>query len=385
MRIVYCIDEMSHPGGIGRVTSVKANWWAEHGHDVWIATSNQCGKPDFYELNPNVKRKDFAMGFQLGIDNSNLLLKAIRKIGKMKHYRRELETFINEIKPDIVVSTFTNDSDFLYKFKDGSKKVLEFHFSHDGFNSQIKYGPKSLKNTLLLKYRLWKHEKIARKYDAFVVLTHEDAEAWKGYENLHVIHNMSTINPSMVSTCEEKRVVAIGRFDFQKQFGRLVEIWGGDIAKSNPDWKLLIYGQGPEEKALQMQIDALGLTGKIALHKPTNKITDVYCNSSILTMTSCYEGWGLVITEAMECGVPAVAYACKCGPRDIIDDGINGFLIDEGDKLDFAEKLQRLISNTDERKAFGSRAKEKSKCYSVDVIMQQWEKLFNDLTYSSGQ
>lgn len=385
MRIVYCIDEMSHPGGIGRVTSVKANWWAGHGHDVWIATSNQCGKPDFYELNPNVKRKDFAMGFQLGIDNSNLLLKAIRKIGKMKHYRRELETFINEIKPHIVVSTFTNDSDFLYKFKDGSKKVLEFHFSHDGFNSQIKYGPKSLKNTLLLKYRLWKHEKIARKYDAFVVLTHEDAEAWKGYENLHVIHNMSTINPSMVSTCDEKRVVAIGRFDFQKQFGRLIEIWGGDIAKSNPDWKLLIYGQGPEEKALQMQIDALGLTGKIELHKPTNKITDVYCNSSILTMTSCYEGWELVITEAMECGVPAVAYACKCGPRDIIDDGINGFLIDEGDKLDFAEKLQRLISNTDERKAFGSRAKEKSKCYSVDVIMQQWEKLFNDLTCSSGQ
>lgn len=384
MRIVYCIDEMSHPGGIGRVTSVKANWWVEHGHDVWIATSNQCGKPDFYELNPKVKRKDFAMGFQLGIDNSNLLLKAIRKIGKMKHYRRELEAFVNEVKPDIVVSTFTNDSDFLYKFKDGSKKVLEFHFSHDGFKSQIKYGPKSLKNTLLLNYRLWKHERIARKYDAFVVLTNEDAESWKGYNNLHVIHNMSTIEPMSVSTCEEKRVIAIGRFDFQKQFRRLVEIWNL-IAESNPNWKLMIYGQGPEENELQMQIDALGLTQKIELCKPTNKITEVYCHSSILAMTSCYEGWGLVITEAMECGVPAVAYACKCGPRDIIDDGINGFLIDEDDKNGFAEKLQRLITNTDERKSFGSRAKEKSKCFSVDAIMQQWEKLFNHLTCSSGQ
>ena len=83
--------------------------------------------------------------------------------------------------------------------------------------------------------------------------------------------------------------------------------------------------------------------------------------------------------------MPAVAYACKCGPRDIIDDGINGFLIDEDDKNGFAEKLQRLITNTDERKSFGIKAKEKSLCYSVDVIMKQWEKLFNHLTCSSGQ
>ena len=378
MRIIYCLDEMSHPGGIGRVTSLKANWWAEHGQEVWVVTANQCGEEDYYELHPSVVRKDFAIGFQLGIDNKNLLMKALRKVIKMRKYRKELDLLIYEVKPDIVVSTFTNDSDFLYKLKDSSKKVLEFHFSHDGFKSQMKYGAQTLKNKLLLTYRLKKHERTAKKYDAFVVLTHEDAEAWKGYENLHVIPNMLSFAPKEVSSCKEKRVIAVGRLDFQKKFDRLIGIWTL-VNEQYPEWKLDIYGQGPDEEALRKQIEELGIGDSVSIKEPTTKIAEEYAKSSILAMTSTYEGWGLVLTEAMATGVPCVAYACKCGPRDIIEDGRNGYLVEEGDKQIFAQRLLELMNNEELRKTMGRNALESSKKYNVDRVMELWVTLFTEL------
>ena len=379
MRIIYCLDEMSHPGGIGRVTSIKANWFAEHGHDVWVVTANQCGEQDYYELHPSVKRKDFAIGFQLGIDNGNLLMKFVRKIGKMRRYRRELEQFIYEVKPDIVVSTFTNDSDFLYKLKDGSKKVLEFHFSHEGFKSQMKYGSQTLKNKLLLTYRLRKHERIAKKYDAFVVLTHEDAESWKGYDNLHVIHNMLSFESQETSTCTEKRVIAVGRLDFQKKFDSLIDVWAL-VDKECPEWKLDIFGQGPDRDRLLKLIAEKGLGDSVSIQEPTRDIIKEYAASSILAMTSTYEGWGLVLTEAMSVGVPCVAYACKCGPRDIIENDKNGYVIEEGDKETFAKRLVELMENGELRQELGRNAKESSKKYNVDNIMGQWLALFSKIT-----
>lgn len=375
MRIVYCIDEMSHPGGIGRVTSIKANWFAEHGHEVWIVTANQCGEQDYYELHPSVNRKDFAIGFQLGIDNGNLLMKFIRKIGKMRRYRRELEQFIYEVKPDIVVSTFTNDSDFLYKLKDGSKKVLEFHFSHEGFKSQMKYGPQTLKNKLLLTYRQKKHERIAKKYDAFVVLTHEDAESWRGYDNLHVIPNMLSFEPKEHSTCTEKRVIAVGRLDFQKKFDRLIDIWAL-VTKECPDWRLDIFGQGPDKETLVKQIQLLDLDKIITINPPTKQIGREYQKASVFVMTSTYEGLPMTLLEAISYGLPCVSYIFPCGPRDIIEDEKNGYIIEGGDKEKFAQKLVELMKNDPLRCEFGKNAKESSKKYNIDKIMEQWLALF---------
>jgi len=378
MRIVYCLDEMSHPGGIGRVTSIKANWFTEHGHEVWVVTANQGDEKDYYRLHPSVKRKDFAIGFQLGSDNSHLILKFVRKIGKMRRYRRELEQFILEVKPDIVVSTFTNDSDFLYKLKDGSKKVLEFHFSHKGFKSQMKYGPQTLKNKLLLTYRLRKHERIAKKYDAFVVLTHEDAESWKDYDNLHVIHNMLSFESQEVSTCREKRVIAVGRLDFQKKFDRLVDIWAL-VNKECPEWKLDIFGQGIDKEKLQKQIHSLGLDKVIKINPPTKQIEREYQESSVFAMTSTYEGLPMTLLEAISYGLPCIAYSFPCGPRDIIEDGKNGYVVEEGNKETFAQRLVELMKNDELRQEMGRNAQESSRKYSVDNIMEQWLALFSKM------
>lgn len=378
MRIMYCLDEMSHPGGIGRVTSLKANWWAKHGHEVWIVTANQCDAEDYYGLHPSVRRKDFAIGFQLGIDNGNLLMKALRKVGKMRRYHKELEAYIYKVKPDIVVSTFTNDSDFLYKLKDGSKKVLEFHFSHEGFKSQMMYGPQSLKNKLLLTYRLKKHERLAKKYDAFVVLTHEDAEAWKGYENLHVIPNMLSFESTELSSGKEKRVIAVGRLDFQKKFDRLIGIWEL-VCLTNKNWHLSIYGKGPDKEMLLKMIEEKGLKDRVDIYEPTPKIKEKYQRSSIYVMTSTYEGLPMTMLEATSMGLPCIAYNFPCGPRDIIEDGRNGYLVEEGDEQIFAMRLTELMNNEELRLTMSKNAVVSSKKYNVDRVMEQWVTLFTGL------
>lgn len=382
MRIVYCLPEMSHPGGIGRVTAIKANYLVEHNYEVHIVTSNQFDSPMYYRLNPKIKHIDMGIGFQAGGDNGNLIKKYIRRRCKMRLYRKKLEAFLYNVKADIVVSTFNNDSDFLYKLEDGSRKVLEYHFSHDGYKSQIKNTGNSFSHKLFLILRLLKQERVARKYDAFVVLTHEDAKAWKGYKNLHVIPNMLSFEPQNLSSCESKRVIAVGRLDSQKSFNRLLDIWY-DVHKECPEWKLIIFGTGVDELILQTQIKNLKLSNVVSISKPTKKIEKEYLKSSVLCMTSTYEGWGLVLTEAMSCGVPCVAYACKCGPRDIIENGVNGFCINEGNKTDFVRKLVQLMKDDSLRKSFSKGAKYKSNQYKKDIIMPIWQSLFEMLLSDS--
>lgn len=378
MRIVYCTPEISHPGGIGRVTTLKANWLAEHGHEVYVVTSSQCGEPNYFDLNHNVKHIDFGIGFQAGMDNTNVIKKLINKWGKMRMYEKCLRDFLYDIKADIVVSTFSNDSDFLYKFKDGSKKVLEFHFSHDGYKSVIKYGNLGYLQNLVQIYKIRKQEVIAKKYDAFVVLTREDAEAWKGYHNIHVIPNMLTFESNEVSNLSKKRVIAVGRLDYQKKFDRLIYIWK-IVHEECPDWKLDIFGQGPEKEHLQEMIDAMNLHSIVSINPPTSYIREEYLQSSILAMVSSYEGWGLILSEAMTCGLPCVAYACKCGPRDIISNGIDGFLIEENDKNTFVKQLKKLIKSDELRKEMGQNAKIKSFQFSREIIMNTWINFFENI------
>ncbi|MCC8173457.1 MAG: glycosyltransferase, partial [Odoribacter sp.] len=102
--------------------------------------------------------------------------------------------------------------------------------------------------------------------------------------------------------------------------------------------------------------------------------------SSIFALTSRYEGFGLVITEAMNCGVPPVVYSCKCGPKDIIQNGKNGFLVEANNKKEFIHKLTLLMNNENLRKEIGKAAKERSEDFHADIIMQKWIKLFHSLT-----
>lgn len=145
----------------------------------------------------------------------------------------------------------------------------------------------------------------------------------------------------------------------------------------HPDWHLDLYGDGdikdiPWTEEKQQQIN-------IHVHKPDSDIFSRYMESSIFVLTSVYEPFGLVMPEAMSCGLPVVAFDCPSGPANIITDGIDGYLIKNRDISLFAEKLCLLIENPQLRQTMGNAAVQSSQKYSVERIMPQWMNLFNEL------
>lgn len=380
MRFIYCLPEISHPGGIGRITSIKANYLASIGHEVTIITTDQNKLPSYFNLHRNVKLIDFNINFNS--NEGNLIKKLLHKIIKLHKYKNQLSNFIYQNKPDYIISTFTNEASFLYKIKDGSKKILECHFNHDlykcmGCAFQL---PNYMK--LYYEFKTKRNEYIIKKYDAFVTLTNEDAILWGHQPNLHVIPNILSFNINEQATLINKRIIAVGRLDAQKKFDRLLNIWS-KVTNQVSNWELYIFGQGPDKEILKNLISALNLQNNTFIKSPTPNIITEYMKSSILVMTSTYEGFGMVLTEAMACGLPVIAYGCKCGPKDIIVNGENGFCINNNDETDFINKLLYIMQNYQERIRMGNNAKLYSKKYTQDTIMKIWMNLFYELKNKS--
>jgi glycosyltransferase involved in cell wall biosynthesis len=149
-------------------------------------------------------------------------------------------------------------------------------------------------------------------------------------------------------------------------------------AGKHPDWILRIYGDGMREQ-LQQQIDSLGITASCILEPTVSNIVDKYCESSIFALSSRFEGFGMVIIEAMACGVPPVSFTCPCGPRDIISDGKDGLLVEDGNIEQLAEKISYLIENEDIRKKMGQQARMDVQRFRIENIAEQWKQLFESL------
>lgn len=174
-----------------------------------------------------------------------------------------------------------------------------------------------------------------------------------------------------------KQVIAVGRYVPQKGFDRLIPAWQL-VARKHPDWILRIYGDGMREQ-LQQQIDSLGITASCILEPTVSNIVDKYCESSIFALSSRFEGFGMVIIEAMACGVPPVSFTCPCGPQDIISDGKDGLLVEDGNIEQLAEKISYLIENEDIRKKMGQQARMDVQRFRIENIAEQWKQLFESL------
>lgn len=374
MKIVYSILGTYNAGGMERVLANKANYLARMGYELTIVTTDQKARLPHFELDPLICQVDLAINYTddegLGIFKKMLSYKRRQRI-----HRERLESLLLPLKADIVISMFDHDVSFLHAVQDGSKKVLEIHFSRF---KRLQYARKGLWK-LVNTWRSAQDLVLARKYDRFVVLTHEDHTYWKGLKNSVVIPNANTFTVPARAALTEKRAIAVGRFDYQKGFDELIAIWKTIHARC-PDWKLDIYGQGPLQGDMLVQIHALGLDGQIALHAPIKNIRDAYMHSSLVLMSSRYEGLPMTLLEAQACGLPMVAYACKCGPRDIIKPGKNGYLIAEGDRGDFADKACRLMEKAKLRQQMGQNAWEMAENFDEERIMRQWLLLFDRLT-----
>lgn len=370
MKILYCIAGTCHAGGMERVLTNKANYLVAHGMDVVIVTTDQRGLPPFFELDPRIRCIDLHVNYEEN-NGKSFLNKLVHYPLKQYKHKRRLKQLLFREHPDVTISMFCNDAHFIPGIKDGSAKLLEIHFSKF---KRMQYGRKGLWR-LADWWRSKQDEKTVQRFDKFIVLTEEDRGYWGALSNIRVIPNALTFSTSQVSSLENKKVVAIGRYTHQKGFERLIDAWN-ILAPQFPDWKLEIVGDGEERSSLQRQIQLYGLEQQIALVSPTRNIERVYQEASLFVLSSRYEGLPMVLLEAQAFGLPVVSFTCKCGPKDIVEEGVTGYLVEEGDIQGLARQMAVLMGNESLRKQMGRKAKEASFRYSEETVMKQWLDMF---------
>ena len=377
MKIIYCTHSTYNPGGMERVLLNKVTYLSALPEwEVSVVTTDQHQRPSFYPFPEKVRMTDLEINYS--DDNDKGIWKKITSyLRKRKEHKRKLTALLLKEKPDIVVSLYPSESSFIPDIKDGSKKVLELHYCKF---FRLQYGRRGLLGWID-KLRTRQDEQIVRRFDKFVVLTNEDKGYWGDLPNIEVIPNAAIHVSKNYSEVKNKRVIAVGRLDYQKGFDRLIQAWKlVQYTGQFTDWKLDIFGQGEWREMLQQMIDEQGLQNTAKINPPTNAILNEYVHSSLLVMSSNYEGFGMVLVEAMSCGVPVISFDCKCGPKDIIQTGINGLLVPNGDIQALADAMMKVMEDEAYRKMLSLNARKVVDTYSEQAVMSQWIRLFTSIT-----
>lgn len=376
MKIAYCIPGLYNSGGMERVLTLKANYFADVlGYDVVVILTEGKEKDYYYKLSSRIK----VINLDIDFDSTYglpIYIRAFKQIKKERLFKKKLENTLFKERPDITISLLRREINFLTSIKDGSIKIGEIHFGRDNFRTLEEYRLPQSVRIFLAKRWINSFIKKVKKLDSFVVLTHEDKEKWSELNNITVIHNPLTFYPSETSDCSSKQVIAAGRYVPIKRFDHLIEAWA-IVSQEHTDWTLQLYGAGNREQ-YQSLMEKYQLKNCF-INPPIPDIEQKYCDSSVFVLSSKNEGFGMVIIEAMACGVPPVSYDCPCGPKDIITDQEDGLLVESGNISMLAEKIIYLIENEEIRKEMGQSARIKSQQFLIDNIGKKWDELFNYL------
>ena len=381
MKIVYCFNSISYLGGIQRVLPVKANALAEiEGNEVYVIVTDNIPGTQIHPLSHKVHLIDLGINYYYRDQERSRLANMFVYMHKRRLHRKKLKQELDRINPDIVISMGGSEKYMLATMKSNKwKRIREFHserFYRKNLSSSLF---DKISASLLNFYDFNLREK---KYDRIVVLTNEDIETnWNGWKNVEMIPNPVSFTCEEPSLLINKTIVALGRLDHQKNFASLINSFSL-VSELHPDWTLRIYGVGSQERMLNERIQTLNLQDRIKLMGYTKDVQSALKDGSIFCLSSIEEGFALVIVEAMECGVPVVSYQCPCGPKDIVSDGVDGFLVPVNDERAMADRICLLIEDEELRHKMGAAAKETAKKYHIENITKQWMQLFNELINS---
>lgn len=381
MRIVYCLNSIRYLGGIQSVTVTKANALAAiPGNEVFVLVTDNKEGVQTKPLSDKVHLIDLGINYYDGDRNRSRIANFFVYSIKRKKHRKILYKTLCDINPDIVISIGQSEKYMLLSMRNRTWKVIrEFHFER---NYRKQLATSKLDKLIASAQDFYDFKFKEKKYDQIVVLTEEDKTTnWKGWNNVSVIPNPVAFASEEVSRLENNRVVSLGRLENQKNYASLIKSFK-IVNGVHPNWNLDIYGSGSQRNQLQSLINELNLGENVHLMGTTNNVRNVLISASAFALSSIMEGFAVVLVEAMECGVPVVSYQCPCGPKDIITDGKDGFLVPVGDEKMMAERICTLIENEELRRIMGKAAKEKAKQYNIDNITKQWMILFKSLINS---
>ncbi|WP_024769150.1 glycosyltransferase family 4 protein [Aquimarina macrocephali] len=368
IKLLYITNNINGPGGLERVLSIKASYLAEHfDYEVHILTLNQKEVNPFYEFNSKIQYHNIYVSGN--------------PINYLRKYTKGLNTMVKKINPTVISVCDDGLKGFFVPLiiKKPCPMIYERHVSK---NIENQRGKQSWLNKLSSNIKFGLMNLGGKHYDNFIVLTKGNLNEWK-FKKLKVIPNPLSFYPEKQSLQTNKKVLAVGKQSFQKGYDRLLKSWK-QVVKKHPNWTLDIYGKYSENEGLEKLADDLDILDSVHFYPPVKNIGEKYQEASIYTMSSRYEGFGMVLTEAMAYGVPCVSYDCPYGPSDIISDGEDGILVENHDIDKFAEAVIYLIQNEKIRIEMGKKSREAIKQYLPEKIAMQWDTLFKGLINSSS-
>jgi len=380
MRIAYIVGTLAYNGGAERIVTEKMNYLSTvPKYSIYAITLYQIydKQPNTYDLSPKVTQVNLQIPAYLQYKH-----KYPKRLWlKWKYYkqlRQELTKVVNEIKPDILIGVGFNSADIVCLQKCNAAKIIESHEPRMFTMSNAQRTQRSFVTKALGHlYRKWYLHIIEKYADAIVTLTENDAIEWKKARYVEVIPNFSSMHISSISNCANKKIIAVGRFEWQKGYDMLLQIWE-NVINRHPDWEINIYGDGNLRDNIEKEVLQKGLRS-IYIHPFTKEISKEYAKSSIYILSSRFEGFSLTILEAMRHGLPCISFDCPFGPANLIENDKTGYLIENGNKSSFADKLSNLMENSQVRKEFSKAALDRAKLFEKETIMQNWIKLFESL------
>ena len=355
IKLLYITNGISGSGGLERVLSVKASLLAdEYDYEVSILGLNAGNDAPFYHFSPKIAL--------VNIRVSGNPLQYIHQ------YRTGIQKELDRLQPDIISVCDDGLKGFFVPtlIKTKAKIIYERHASIQ------------LNTSSSLKGRISKilMRSQAKKFDRFVVLTPSNIKEWKE-NNIVAISNPLSFTSELISTLQNKKVMAVGSHSYNKGYDLLLDSWRM-IEEKYPDWELHVYGKIDKDETFIKYAQHLALK-QVYFHAPVSDIQLKYAEASVFVLPSRTEGFGMVLIEAMACGVPCVSFDCPSGPADIIADSEDGWLVEKENVEQLAEKLTALIKDEKLRKKMGQAARENVKRYEAGRIVQVWDELFQSL------
>jgi glycosyltransferase involved in cell wall biosynthesis len=375
LKIVYCTPALYMAGGVERVLTLKANYFAEHfGYDITIILTEGKDKPLFYPLSDKIKMINLDINFE-ELWTCSFVKKAFVYLKKQRIFKKKLTNELMRIRPDITISLLRREINFINEIKDGSKKIGELHVNRANYRNFEAGDSNAIKN-MFAKYWMRNLVSHLKRLDRFVVLTEEDKASWTELDNVEVIPDPLAFEIDKVSPLTNKRVIAVGRYVYQKGFDLLLQAWA-KIEKRHYDWELAIYGMG-DRTPYECLVEELHIDrNRCHLNGPTDDIKQEYLNSSLYVFSSRFEGFGMVLIEAMACGLPVISFDCPCGPKDIVRHQEDGLLVPSGDVEELSDAIHQLLSDDALRHVMAKKAIVNVRRFELSEIAERWKNLYD--------
>lgn len=380
-KIVYCTPSLYMAGGVERVLTLKANYFADvYGYDITIVTTDGEEKENYFPLSSKVKVVNLCINFD-EMWHHSFLKRLSLYIPKERLFKKKLTEELTRLKPDITISLLRREINFLTDINDGSKKIGEIHINRAHYRNFTPNRTNPFK-VLFAKYWMYGLVKKIKSLDRFIVLTEYDRQAWQDIPRVDVIPNPLPFYPKLGDLPRRKRIIAVGRYFDEKGYDMLLRAWA-IVEKECKEWEMDIYGDGNKSYYEKLS-SSLDLDKKrFRLNDSVSNVQNEYLDSSLFVCTSRFEGFGMGIIEAMACGLPVVAFDCLWGPRSIIANGEDGILVENGNVRKFAEAILYLIDNSSKLQKMSEIARKNVWRFNIEGIALKWKKIFDEVVDES--